>query len=85
MLEMGKWDRKPAATCALHTSLGREKVDQRPLQGGLRIMSNKVSKIRILVVDDHPVVRDGLASMIESQDDMELIGEAENGQQAITL
>jgi two-component system, NarL family, response regulator len=35
--------------------------------------------LRVLVVDDHPVVRDGLASMLETQDDIEVVGQAANG------
>ena len=48
-------------------------------------MPEAKAKIRVLVIDDHPVVRDGLASMIERQEDMELIGEGGTGQEAIAL
>jgi two-component system NarL family response regulator len=40
-------------------------------------------KLRVLVVDDHPVVRDGLASMLETQDDLEVVGQAANGVSAV--
>ena len=43
------------------------------------------SKIKILLADDHLVVRMGLALMISRQGDMELVGEAENGEAAISL
>ena len=35
------------------------------------------SGIRIVLADDHPVVRDGLAAMINQQDDMEVVAEAD--------
>jgi two-component system response regulator NreC len=41
--------------------------------------------IRILLVDDHKVLRDGLRSLLESEPDMRIIAEADNGQQAIQL
>ena len=43
------------------------------------------TKGRILIVDDHEILRMGLAVFLETQDDLLLVGEAENGQQAIEL
>ena len=40
--------------------------------------------IRLLIVDDHPVVRDGLRGMLGSQPDFEIAGEACNGAEAVT-
>lgn len=39
--------------------------------------------IRVLVVDDHGVLRDGLGRVIEAQPDMELVGVASNGAEAV--
>lgn len=44
-----------------------------------------MNKIRILVVDDQNVVRDGVVTMLSFQRDMEVVGEAENGIQAIKI
>ena len=41
--------------------------------------------IRVLVADDHPVVRAGLGAVIAEQDDLELVAEAENGATAVAL
>ncbi|WP_327009235.1 response regulator transcription factor [Dactylosporangium sp. NBC_01737] len=40
--------------------------------------------IRILLVDDHPVVRDGLRGMLEAEPDLTVVGEAGSGDEAIT-
>jgi DNA-binding NarL/FixJ family response regulator/tRNA A-37 threonylcarbamoyl transferase component Bud32 len=45
----------------------------------------RLPKIRILIVDDHAVVRQGLRMFIDLQDDMQVVGEGENGAQAIDL
>jgi NarL family two-component system response regulator LiaR len=40
-------------------------------------------KVRILIVDDHAVVRQGLITFLELQDEIEVVGEASNGKEAI--
>lgn len=45
--------------------------------------SGTASKIRILVVDDHPLMRDGIASMIDAEPDMTVVAQATNGIEAI--
>jgi len=46
-------------------------------------VSSDPSLIRVLAVDDHPVLRQGIAGLIASQLDMRLVGEASNGREAI--
>lgn len=46
-------------------------------------MSAETSPIRILVVDDHPVVRQGVAGLVGGQPDMSIVGQAANGREAI--
>lgn len=42
-------------------------------------------KIRILVADDHPVVRDGLVAMLGTQPDFEVVGESRTGHEAVEM
>jgi len=44
---------------------------------------SETKRIRVMIVDDHAVVRSGLAAFLLVYDDMELVGEAEGGQEAV--
>ncbi len=46
-------------------------------------MSPMPAPIRVLIVDDHPMVRDGVAALLERQPDMEAAGEAADGAEAV--
>ena len=41
------------------------------------------NRIRILTVDDHPLILEGIANVLHRQPDMELVGEASDGYQAV--
>ncbi|MET4781068.1 response regulator transcription factor [Glaciihabitans sp. UYNi722] len=41
--------------------------------------------IRVLVADDHPIVRSGIVALLEAAPDIEVVGEAANGAQAVSL
>jgi DNA-binding NarL/FixJ family response regulator len=44
-----------------------------------------MTRLRILIVDDHEVVRAGVRSLLEDQPDCEICGEAGNGREGVTL
>ncbi len=46
-------------------------------------MSANPSLIRILTVDDHPLLRKGIAALVNNEDDMKLVAEASTGEEAI--
>lgn len=46
-------------------------------------MSSKPNPIKVLVVDDHPLLREGIAALIMNQTDINLVAEASNGREAI--
>jgi NarL family two-component system response regulator LiaR len=47
-------------------------------------MTDQTSPIRVLIVDDHPIVRDGLRTLMMTKPDMEVVGEASNGREAVS-
>ena len=46
-------------------------------------MKDDSKKIRILTVDDHPILRQGISALLEDESDMSLVAEAANGHEAI--
>ena len=46
---------------------------------------DRVKKIRILNADDHPIFRDGLRKLLSLEEDFQVIGEAEDGKQAVDM
>jgi DNA-binding NarL/FixJ family response regulator len=81
-----KWDRDwidPSGDHGLSVARKIEGVLVSPgaRRGWLNIMANK--PIRILTVDDHPVLREGIAAVLSAEPDMVLIGEANNGREAL--
>lgn len=49
---------------------------------GLNVVDNK-KNIRILIADDHPIVRDGLKKLLSLEDDFEIVGEAADGREVL--
>jgi DNA-binding NarL/FixJ family response regulator len=47
------------------------------------VMSSVPERIRILTVDDHPLLREGIAALVNAESDMKLVAEASNGEEAI--
>ncbi|MCF8366159.1 MAG: response regulator transcription factor [Bacteroidales bacterium] len=48
-------------------------------------MIKEKNKIKILVVDDHKIIRDGIMALLQRVTEFDIVGEAENGQIALTL
>jgi len=48
-------------------------------------MSQDAVKIRVLAVDDHPLLREGIAALIADETDIALVGEAADGREAVEL
>src|ERR671912_1811380 len=45
----------------------------------------RVDKVRLLVADDHPMLREGLVAVLGTQPDFEVVGEADDGEEVVRL
>ena len=63
-----------------HRAVGPRAGDRRRLIG-----PDIVSPIRLLIVDDHPVVRDGIRGMLAGDPELDVVGEASDGDEALAL
>lgn len=65
----------------------RREVGKEPIQedGKVTSLSSSSPPARVLITDDHPLFRDALRQMLDAASDLEVVGEAENGQRALEL
>jgi two-component system, NarL family, nitrate/nitrite response regulator NarL len=54
-----------------------------PTEDAPEIKETKKSTIRLLIADDHPIVRDGLKKLLQLEDDFEVVGEAVDGRDVL--
>src|SRR5690348_13976115 len=86
--------RRSAARSAWRAARGRARASQRSARPGRRMgrssrpeMSARpmIERISVLIVDDHDVVRQGIRAFLATQSDLEIVGEAASGAEAIRL
>ncbi len=65
--------------------MGRGNHGERARSEARAVLTVSVPKLRVILADDHPVVRDGLAAIINQQPDMQVVAEAADGEEAIAL
>jgi len=65
--------------------VGRGNHGERARAKARAVLTVSVPKLRVILADDHPVVRDGLAAIINQQPDMQVVAEAADGEEAIAL
>jgi two-component system nitrate/nitrite response regulator NarL len=54
-----------------------------PTNGSSQGSGKKKATVRVLIVDDHPIVRDGLKKLLLLEDDLEIVGEAADGREGL--
>jgi len=55
------------------------------MEGEQRVDGSAVDRIRVVLADDHLVLREGLRNLLEEQPDIEVVGEAANGLEAVAV
>ena len=65
--------------------MGRGNNGERACSQARGLLTVSIPKLRVILADDHPVVRDGLAAIINQQPDMQVVAEAADGEEAIAL
>jgi len=80
-------DTDPVETVVLDVDLAEALVIDRELRRGGSAISKFSSRgqITVLLADDHKVLRQGLRALLEAEDNIQVVGEAENGRQAVEM
>lgn len=77
------WQREEGMHCDAEDYLERPVDPQAIVLRVAKVLDKVTKKIRVLIVDDHAVVRDGIRAVLGPQRDMQTVGEAINGQEAL--
>jgi len=77
------WRRDEGMQCDAEDLLAKPVKPEALVPRIQKLLDRTTKKIRILIVDDHAVVRDGIRSVLTLQRDMQVVGEAVNGQEAL--
>jgi signal transduction histidine kinase/ActR/RegA family two-component response regulator len=79
--------RIPLAAAGLDIDLSQEEsiLESGPGTGGSGIHSARRKRIRVLVADDHAILREGLSGLLAEEPDIDVVGQAGDGQEALEL
>jgi DNA-binding NarL/FixJ family response regulator len=72
-----RWSQKPTTEPRYHWCCCRKPTEEKRQEGAM--------SIKILIADDHRIMRSGIRSMLDKESDMEVVGEAENGRMTVRL